>query len=174
MWKFKSRHCANAITHIRRSDLTESFTPIIIDFPFGYSMEFSSWWNIIVGFLDDTNYFQNTILAPDDIFYVPMPPYYLQWFMWRQLWINIKYIKWGWHVLQSCNVIQGTKMAAWNWLISLDTVLTSFGLINLPCEQAVYVLDQYCEYMIVILSTDDFLCLYPESSTFHCLLLHVC
>ena len=42
MWKFKPCHCANGITHIRRSDLTESFTPIISDFHFGYSMEFSA------------------------------------------------------------------------------------------------------------------------------------
>ena len=47
-------------------------------------------------------------------------------------------------------------MAALNWWISLDAVLTGFGLTNLPCEQAKYVLVQDDDYMIMIFSTDDF------------------
>ena len=130
------------ITHIQGSDLTESFVPIISACPVSYSMAFSTSWNIIWVLLDYTNSFQNTIIAPADIFYVPMPPYYLQWLIWSYLQINIKDIKWGLHFLQACNVIQGTKPASLNWWISLDAVLTGFGLINLPCEQVVYVLDQ--------------------------------
>ena len=174
MWKFQPRHCSNGITQICGSDLTESFYTIISGFTVSYSMAFSASCNLIGGVIDDTNSFQNTILALADRFYALFPPYYLQWFMWRYLRINIKDSKWCRHFLQSCNVIQVTKPAAWNWWISLEAVLTTFGLKNLPCEQAVYVLDQYCEYMIVILSTDDFLCLYPESSTFHRLLLNMC
>ena len=79
MWKFQSRCCANGITQIRGSDLTESFFPIIIDFPVSSIMALAASWNIIGVLIDDTNYFQNKILYPDDIFYVPMPPYYLQW-----------------------------------------------------------------------------------------------
>ena len=87
--------------------------------------------------------------------------------MWRYLQINTKYNKLGQHLLQACNVIQGKKPTALNWWISLDAVLTGFGLINLPCEQAVYVLAQDDEYMIIILSTNYLLCLYRDSSTFH-------
>ena len=112
MWKFQPRHCANGITHILGSDLTESFVPILSAYPVSYSMAFSSSWNILGLVLDNTNSFQNTIIAPADIFYIPVPPYYLQWFMWIYLRINIKDIKWGRNVLQECNVIQGTKLAA--------------------------------------------------------------
>ena len=38
MWKFQPRHCANGITHILGSDLTESFVPIITACPVSYSM----------------------------------------------------------------------------------------------------------------------------------------
>ena len=37
-----------------------------------------------------------------------------------------------------------------------------------------HVLDQYYEYMIVVLYTDDFFCLYHDSSSFHRLLFHMC
>ena len=109
MWKFQPRHCSNGITQICGSDLTESFYTIISECPVSYSMAFSASCNIIGGVIDDTNYFKNTILALADRFYVPMPPYYLQWFMWRYLRINIKYSKWCQHFLQACNVTQGTK-----------------------------------------------------------------
>ena len=82
-----------------------------------------------------------------------MPQYYLQWFYWHCPSIKIKYIKWGWHVLQACNGIQGPKPSGWNWWIDLDLVLTGFVLINVPCEQALYVLAQDDEYMIVLVST---------------------
>ena len=174
MWKFQSRRCDNGITQIRGSDLTESFFPIISDFPFSSIIALAASCNIIGVVIDDTNSFQNTILYPADIFYVPMPPYYLQWFMWCYLHINIKDSKWGLHFLQACNVIQGKKPAALNWWISLDAVLNYVVLINLPCEQAVCVLAQDDEYMIMVLSTDELLCLYCESSTFHRLLFHMC
>ena len=51
-----------------------------------------------------------------------------------------------------CN--SSKKLAALNWWISLDMVTTDFGLINLPCVQAVYFLAQEDEYIILILSTD--------------------
>ena len=78
MWKFQPRHCANGITHIRGSDLTEPFLPIISDCPVSYSMSLAASWNIIGGVLDNTNLFQNTILALSDRFYFMMPSYYLQ------------------------------------------------------------------------------------------------
>ena len=59
MWKFQSRCCANGITQIRGSDLTESFFPIIIDFPVSSIMALAASWNIIGVLIDDTNYFQN-------------------------------------------------------------------------------------------------------------------
>ena len=174
MWKFQPRHCTNGISYIWGSDLTESFVPIISAWRVSYIMALEASWNIIGLDIDDTKYFQNKILSPADRFYVPMPPYYLQWFMWRYLQINIKYSKWGWYFLQAWNVTQLKKLAALNWWISLEAVLTAFGLINLPCEQAVYFLSQEDEYIIVILSTDDLFCLYCNSSTFHFLILYMC
>ena len=112
MWKLQPRHCSNGITQICGSDLTESFYTIISDCPVSYSMAFSASCNLIGGVIDDTNYFKTKILALADRFYVPMPPYYLQWFMWRYLWINIKDSKWCRHFLQACNAIQVTKPAA--------------------------------------------------------------
>ena len=111
MWRFQPRHCDNGITHIRGYDLTESFVPIIIACHVSYIMALEDLWNIIGVVFYDTNSFQNTILSPSDILYVPMPPYCLQWFMWRYLQINIKDSKWGRHFILACNVTQVK-----NWL----------------------------------------------------------
>ena len=99
-----------------------------------------------------------------------MPPYYLQRFIWRYLQINNKDSKWGLHFLQACNAIKEKNLAALNWWISLDAALTGFGLINLTCEQSKYVLALDDDYMIMILSTDDYPFLYCNSSTFHWLI----
>ena len=65
------------------------------------------------------------------------------------------------------------KPAGRNWWISLDEFLTDFGLSNVPLEQALYVLAQEDEFMVVPVSTDELLCCYYHSSKFCCLLVHM-
>ena len=47
-------------------------------------------------------------------------------------------------------------------------------ILSVLFEQALYVLAKDDEYMIVLTSTDELLCFYRESSTFHKLLVHMC
>ena len=143
MCKIHPRRCAIGRTQIHGSDFSESSPLVIGTCPGCYRMALAASWKFIEVVLDVTNYFQNTILYPDYIFYVMVSPYYLQGFWRRYPRFNIKYSKWVQRVLQACNGIQGTKSSGKNWWIALDKVLTAYVLINVPYKQALYILARY-------------------------------
>lgn len=173
MWKFAPRHCANGAPQLQGIDFDESYAPVAGACPVRTQLAISASWNLIVGVIDVTNAFQNTILPPHKREYVTLPPYYLEWFKRRHPLITVDETK-GRLCIQACNGMQGTKPAGRNWNQALHAVLTTFGLQNVPAEQALYVLHTSDYLLIVSVSTDDLLCSYSSVDVFHRLYKHLC
>ena len=127
---------STAPTSLNHFSLSSVHTLFVLAWPFQTNL--ISWEE----FLNSPMLFKHTIFSPDDKFYITMPPYHLQWFWRHWLQIKIKDSKHFQNVLQACNGIQGKKPAGQNWCIALDIVLTDFVIGNVPCKQALYVLDQ--------------------------------
>ena len=84
----------------------------------------------------------------------------LYWF--EKTYPNIKFdkSKSGRYVLQTINSMQGRKDASCSWYLLLKEILEDFGFHVCPNEPALFVCYEGESEMIVVTSTDDFLCSY--------------
>jgi hypothetical protein len=97
----------------------------------------------------------------------------VEWFKKTYPDIKIDPSKSGKYVLQTINGMQGRKDAGRNWYLLLKQILEAFDFHMCPNEPAMFVRYEGNSEMILITSTDDFLCSYDDEDLFNRFMIHM-
>ena len=119
-----------------------------------------------LGILDVTHCFQNNCVEPCKRLYIQAPVCYIEWFKDRYPSIKLPESLSNRHVLQTINGMQGGKDAGRSWYLLLKSILEDFGFKMCPAEPALFVFYDGSAALIVVTSTDDFLCAYSHEDLF--------
>ena len=77
------------------------------------------------------------------------------------------------YVLQTINGMQGGKDAGRSWYLLLKSILLDFGFKMCPAEPALFVFYDGPATLIIVTSTDDFLCVYSHEDLFSAFKTHM-
>ena len=77
------------------------------------------------------------------------------------------------YVLQTINGIQGRKDAGRSWYLLLRLILEDFGMKMCPAEPALFVFYDGPATLIVVTSTDNFLCAFSHEDLFSAFTTHM-
>ena len=171
LWKFVTRHCLNGSKMQQGSDFDFSYSPTISYAALRLLLAYSAAKSRRLSIVDVENCFQNGVIPHEDRVYVTTPPHYIPWFKQTFPGVPLKNAKN--YVLQTLNGMQGRKDAGRTWYLSLCRMLEDFGLIPSPFEPALFVLNDGHESLIVVTSTDDFICSYTHDNVFSAFLTHM-
>ena len=116
---------------------------------------------------DVENCFQNTIIEPSQRIFITSPFRYVDWFKDRYPDTKVRESKSGKYALQTINGMQGEKDAGANWYLTLVRIFQDFGLNKCPAEPALFTFYEGSEQLLIVTSTDDFLCAHSSDGIFY-------
>ena len=165
LYKFEARHCVNGASMEKGTHFDFSYSPTISYPCLRLVLAWSASLGLQCSILDVENCFQNEACDPEKRIFITAPPLYIEWF--KETYPDIKLPKNdGKWVLQTINGMQGRKDAGRNWYLLLKNILEDFGFSMCPAEPALFVYYEGSESLVVVTSTDDFMCTYTTEKLF--------
>lgn len=164
--KFEARHCVNGASMEKGTHFDFSYSPTISYACLRLVLCWAASLGLRCSILDVENCFQNEACDPEKRIFITAPPLYLEWFKETYPDVKLPTNEGGKWVLQTINGMQGRKDAGRNWYLLLRNILEDFGFTMCPAEPALFVYYEGNESLVIVTSTDDFMCTYTSEGLF--------
>ena len=173
LYKFDVRLCLHGGPMEQGKDFDFSYSPTIGHTPLRAVICQSASLRRRLSILDVSNCFQSDSIELERRLYMRLPHKYLEWFAEKYPQVEYEKDPNGEYVIQTINNLQGRKDAGRSWYLLLVSILDEFGLTPCPAEPALFTYYDGEEALVVVTSTDDFLCSYTDPGLFSRLITHL-